>query len=136
MVTLETIVDAINQKTQVFFIDAENTTLENVKVRDSGKWNTQAMAVTRVGGQIVASRRVIYNRTDIGKASLVPMVEVEGTLTLADNIDEIRDQTGLPLEIATLTLSDTTIEGVKVIRATANNPGFIGSIELIQTETP
>lgn len=136
MITEQTIVDMINAKTQVFYIDPATTTIQDVKARDSGKYNTQAVAVTTVGQAAPTRRKIAYNREDIRKVSLVTQVATEGALTLAAAIDDIRDQTGLPLTVEGLTLGDTTNPIVKIVRATPTNPAYIGSIELVGVDNP
>lgn len=131
MITEQTIVDMINAKTQVFYIDPATTIIQDVKARDSGKYNTQAVAVTTVGQAAPTRRKIAYNREDIRKISLATQVATEGALTLAAAIDDIRDQTGLPLTVEGLTLGDTTNPIVKIVRATPTNPAYIGSIELV-----
>ena len=131
MITEQTIVDMINAKTQVFYIDPATTTIQDVKARDSGKYNTQAVAVTTVGQAAPTRRKIAYNREDIRKVSLATQVLAPGALTLAASIDAIREQTGLPLTVEGLTLGDTTNPIVKIVRATPTNPAYIGSIELV-----
>lgn len=131
MITEQTIVDMINAKTQVFYIDPATTAIQDVKARDSGKYNTQAVAVTTVGQAAPTRRKIAYNREDIRKVSLTTQVVTPFALTLAASIDTIREQTGLPLTVEGLTLVDTTNLIVKIVRATPANPAYIGSIELV-----